>query len=252
MQYFGPKIRFLIWDRDFRQWTVCSPRRCGRFGAFGSIFRLFVPELWPFSWPTSANFGSILPDGNRKLPRKIFPFIWSKIGGNRLVSVSFGRKTQFPRTVLRTPVKVVLRRGCRFLGQYPSKMYDFFSWAPFTKRDDYQPPPGPFNWSKTHSTGPSGFYHWIDAVAPFHHRAIHSPIWRGRQNVVATQIQTDGRMLTKLFAHVLDTQIQLLDQTHPPHPRRNPLKKGSLSENATKRRRRRQKINRRASHCGDF
>ena len=112
MQYFGPKIRFLIWDRDFRQWTVCSPRLCGRFGAFGNIFRLFVPELWPFSWPTSANFGSILPDGNRKLPRKIFPFIWSKIGGNRLVSVSFGRKTQFPRTVLRTPVKVVLRRGC--------------------------------------------------------------------------------------------------------------------------------------------
>ena len=47
---FGPKIRFLIWDRDFRQWTVCSPRRSGRFGAFGSIFRLFVPELWPFSW----------------------------------------------------------------------------------------------------------------------------------------------------------------------------------------------------------
>ena len=139
----------------------------------------------------------------------------------------------------------------RFLGQYPSKMYDFFSWAPFTKRDDYQPPSGPFNWYKTHSTGPSGFYHWIDAVAPFHHRAIHSPIWRGRQNVVATQIQTDGRMLTKLFAHVLDTQIQLLGKTHPPHPRRNPLKKRSLSENATKRRRR-QKINRRASHCGDF
>ena len=44
-----PKIRFLIWDRDFRQWTICSPRRSGRFGAFRSIFRLFVPELWPFS-----------------------------------------------------------------------------------------------------------------------------------------------------------------------------------------------------------
>ena len=47
---FGPKIRFLIWDRDFCQWTVCSPRRPGRFGAFGSIFRLFVTELWPFLW----------------------------------------------------------------------------------------------------------------------------------------------------------------------------------------------------------
>ena len=45
----------------------------------------------------------------------------------------------------------------RFLGQYPSKMYDFFSWAPFTKRDDYQPPPGPFKWSQTHSTGPVVF-----------------------------------------------------------------------------------------------
>ena len=51
MQYFGPKIRFLIWDRDFRQWTVCSPRRCGHFGTFGNIFRHFVSELWPFLWP---------------------------------------------------------------------------------------------------------------------------------------------------------------------------------------------------------
>ena len=31
------------------QWTVCSPRLSGPFGTFGSIFRLFVPELWPFS-----------------------------------------------------------------------------------------------------------------------------------------------------------------------------------------------------------
>ena len=97
----------------------------------------------------------------------------------------------------------------------------------------------------------------IDAVAPFRHRAIHSPIWRGRQKCAAAQIQTDGRMLTKLFAHVLDTQIQLLDQNFPHFPHRNPLKKGSLSENATKRRRRRrrrqrQKINRRASRCGDL
>ena len=48
--FFGPKIRFLIWDRNFRQWTDFSPRRFGRFGTFGSIFRFSVPELWPFSW----------------------------------------------------------------------------------------------------------------------------------------------------------------------------------------------------------
>ena len=101
----------------------------------------------------------------------------------------------------------------RFLGQYPSKMYDF-----------------------------------LDAVAPFH----HSPIWRRSQICAAAQIQTDGRNLTKLFAHFLDTQIQLLDQRDPRDPTGNPLKKGSLSENATKRRRRRQKINRRASRCGDL
>ena len=135
----------------------------------------------------------------------------------------------------------------RFLGQYASKMYDFFPELHLPNGMTTSPHPD-------HSTGPSGFYHWIDAVAPFHHRAIHSPIWRCRQKCVATQIQTDSRMLTKLFAHVLDTQIQLLDQTHPPRPRRNPLKKGYLSKNATKRWRwrRRQKINRRASYCGDF
>ena len=71
-------------------------------------------------------------------------------------------------------------------------------------------------------------------VAPFHHRAIHSSIWRGRQKCAAAQIQTDGRMLTKLFAHVLDTQIQLLGKNFPHFPHRNPLKKGSLSENAMK------------------
>ena len=45
MQYFGPKIRFLIWDPDFRKWPVCSPRRYLWFGTFGSIFKLFVSEL---------------------------------------------------------------------------------------------------------------------------------------------------------------------------------------------------------------
>ena len=100
-----------------------------------------------------------------------------------------------------------------------------FSWPPFTKRDDYQPPPGPFNWSKTHSTGPGGFYYWIDAVAPLHHRAIHSPIWRTRQNWHACQIQTNGRNLTKLFAHFLDTQIQLGNQKDQKSQHGNLLKK---------------------------
>ena len=169
---------------------------------------------------------------------------WQKAGWLIFEHRQLTLRTQLlPR---RVEVHCLQCKNCqyRFLGQYPSKMYDFFSWAPFTKRDDYQPPPGPFNWSKTHSTGPSGFYHWIDAVAPFHHRA--------RQKCAAAQIQTDGRMLTKLFAHFLDTQMQLLGKNFPHFPHRNPLKNGSLSENAMKRRRRRQKINRRASRCRDL
>ncbi len=42
---FGPKIRFLLWDPGFRQWPVCNPLRDGRFGTFGTIFKLFVSEL---------------------------------------------------------------------------------------------------------------------------------------------------------------------------------------------------------------
>ena len=82
MQYFGPKIRFLIWDRDFRQWTVCSPRRCGRFGAFGSIFRFFVPELWPFPWPPGRKmtiFGHSYPW--REVPL-ILARIWRNLVGS--------------------------------------------------------------------------------------------------------------------------------------------------------------------------
>ena len=37
-----------------------------------------------------------------------------------------------------------------------------------------------------------------------------------------------------LFAHCLDTKIHLWDQRDPRDPHRNPLKKGSLSENAMK------------------
>ena len=53
----APKFVFLIWDRDFRHWPVCSPRRCGRFGTFRTIFQLFVSELWPFSWPPGPKNG---------------------------------------------------------------------------------------------------------------------------------------------------------------------------------------------------
>merc|ERR1712121_525067 len=42
---FGPKIRFLLQDPGFCQWPVCNPLRDGRFGTFGSIFKLFVSEL---------------------------------------------------------------------------------------------------------------------------------------------------------------------------------------------------------------
>ena len=59
-----------------------------------------------------AIFKLILTDGNHEPPRKNFPFIWSKNGGNRLVSPSFGQKTMSPKKVVRRPVKVPLRRGC--------------------------------------------------------------------------------------------------------------------------------------------
>ena len=59
----------------------------------------------------------------------------------------------------RVEVHCLQCKNCQysFLGQYPSKMNDFFYWPPFTKWDDYHPTPArpdPFNWSKTHSTGP--------------------------------------------------------------------------------------------------
>jgi len=42
---FCPKIRFFLQDPEFRQWPVCNPLRDGRFGTFGSIFKVFVSEL---------------------------------------------------------------------------------------------------------------------------------------------------------------------------------------------------------------
>ena len=46
---FGPKIRLLPYDPNFGQQPVCSPRRYCSFSTLGAIFRLFIPELWPFS-----------------------------------------------------------------------------------------------------------------------------------------------------------------------------------------------------------
>ena len=46
---FGPKIQFLPHDPNFGQRRVCSPRSDRSFPTLGTIFRLSVPELQPFS-----------------------------------------------------------------------------------------------------------------------------------------------------------------------------------------------------------
>ena len=62
----------------------------------------------------------------------------------------------------------------------------------------------------------------------------------------------------KLFVHCLDTQIHLWGKNFPHFPHRNPLKKGSLSENAMKEDERvlfqpfHAKGNRRGLRCEDF
>ena len=76
----------------------------------------------------------------------------------------------------------------------------------------------------THSTGPGGFHYWIAG----------KQIWRSRQNIAAAKISTNRHNLTKLFAHFLDTQIQLGNQKSTPSTHGNPLKKCPLSENAMK------------------
>ena len=77
---------------------------------------------------------------------------------------------------------------------------------------------------------PGGFYYWRDACSTI----ARKQIWRSRQYSLLGQIATNWANLLKLFAHWLDTQIHLWDQKIPKIPHRNPLKKGSLSENATK------------------
>ena len=41
----SPVAMFFIMDCNFCHWAVTSPRRFGRFGTLGSIFRLLVFEL---------------------------------------------------------------------------------------------------------------------------------------------------------------------------------------------------------------
>ena len=109
-----------------------------------------------------------------------------------------------------------------------------FSWPPFTKRDDYQPPTGPFNWSKTHSTGPGGFYYWIDACSTI----AGKQIWRSRQISHAWQIATNGRKLTKFFftfsLHPNTTLGPKTPTTHTHEPPENGLIFRKCDENAWK------------------
>ena len=46
---FGPKIQFLPYGPNFGLQSVHSPRRDRSFLTLGTIFRLSVPELQPFS-----------------------------------------------------------------------------------------------------------------------------------------------------------------------------------------------------------
>ena len=76
-----------------------------------------------------AIFKLILTDGNYEPSRKNFPFIWSKNGGNRLVSPSFGQKTMSPKKVVRRPVKVPLRRGCSSFPRLQSLVFGAWNEA---------------------------------------------------------------------------------------------------------------------------
>ena len=121
----------------------------------------------------------------------------------------------------------------RYLWQYPSEMSNFFSWPLFTRLDDYQKNSSLSDHLISLVLIPGGFYYWEMRVAPWCTIA-RKQIWRSRKKSHAWQIATKRRNLMKLFAHWLDTQIQLWDQKIQKIQHRNPLKKGSLSENAMK------------------
>ena len=62
--------------------------------------------------PNLANFERIFPDGNPEQPKQILQSDWSKNIRERLVLVSLGRKIDFRKPVMLSPVELRLRRGC--------------------------------------------------------------------------------------------------------------------------------------------
>ena len=57
-------------------------------------------------------FEPILPDGYPEQPRQILQPVWSNNTWERLVLVSLGRKNDFRKPVILSPVELCLRREC--------------------------------------------------------------------------------------------------------------------------------------------
>ena len=86
----------------------------------------------------------------------------------------------------------------------------FFSWPPFTKWDDYLPTPArpdPFNWSKTHSTGPkiifkvisTDFDLWQNVLLDIFQKSIEEGMTSGRHLL----LDVSGTFLEKGFCQCL-------------------------------------------------
>ena len=69
------------------------------------------PLLTAGQLPNLVSFEPILPDGNWEQPRQILQPDWPKNTWERLVLVSLGRKNDFRKPVISSPVER-LRRGC--------------------------------------------------------------------------------------------------------------------------------------------
>ena len=76
---------------------------------------IYVIKKGPTVWqkPNLANFEPILPDRYPEQPKQILQSDWSKNIRERLVLVSLGRKIDFRKPVMLSPVELRLRRGCR-------------------------------------------------------------------------------------------------------------------------------------------
>ena len=61
--------------------------------------------------PNMVSFEPILPYRNPEQPRQILQSVWSKNTWERLVLVSLGRKNDFRKPVILSPVELCLRRG---------------------------------------------------------------------------------------------------------------------------------------------